>query len=94
MNKKNYNIMSRYLEWKKDNEPKEWLFTLSLVLIAISIVSLGMDIFIPEVLVISFLIGFVMLLKTYDEYLKNWYTSFNEYEIKTIEFFKKNGFLK
>src|SRR5690606_6740935 len=94
MNQKNYNLMSRYVKWKKDNALKEWVTVLSFLVIALSVVLLEVSNFLPEVLIISFLFGFIILLNTYDEYLKNWYTSFNEDEIKKIAFFKKNGFLK
>lgn len=94
MNQKNFSIMSRYVKWKKENVTKEWTFLLSLSLIAISVAFLGMRTGIPEVLGITFLFGFAIFIKSISEYLKSWYTSFNKDEIKTIEFFKKNGFLK
>lgn len=97
MNTKNFNIMLRYLEWKKENKIKEWISMLSALAMFLSFIlvinSIPSD-FVAGFGLSSYLIAFFILVSNWDKYLRNWYSSFSEDEIKQIEFFKENGFLK
>lgn len=89
--------MSRYIEWKKENATKEWISMLSALTMILSFILVINSI--PSAFVVgfalsSFVIAFFIWVSNWDTYLRNWYTAFNEDEIKQIKFFKENGFLK